>query len=183
VKVGGPGDLDRLRAVREGAPGARLVVDANEGWTEADLVAIAPEIVELGVEVVEQPLPAAADAALAGLELPIVVCADESFHTSADVARVGDRYGAVNIKLDKTGGLTEALRAVAAARDAGLQIMVGCMVSTSLSIAPALLLAGRADWVDLDGALLLARDRAPDERWGGLPLDPARWLRGVGASR
>ena len=159
LKLSGPGDLDRVRAVHENAPRARLIVDANEAWTPEIYTTLAPQLALLGVELIEQPLPAGADGPLAGLARPVPVCADESCHDAASLAHIAGKYDAVNIKLDKTGGLTEALRLAAAAKAAGLGIMVGCMVATSLAMAPALLLAADARWVDLDGPLLLARDR------------------------
>jgi len=159
LKLTGEGDLERVAAVHEGAPQARLIVDANEGWT-ADLYrSFAPELQRLGVEMIEQPLPAGDDAALAEMERPIPVCADESCHDRASLAGIVGRYDMVNIKLDKTGGLTEALALREAAETAGLQIMVGCMLATSLAMAPALLVAQGAAVVDLDGPLLLERDR------------------------
>lgn len=165
VKAGGAADLDRLRAVREVLPAARLIADANEGWTPAALESMSQELFSLGVELIEQPLPAADDGALRSFEGPIPICADESARGEA-LEALADRYDAVCLKLDKQGGLTAALEAEARARAAGLRIMVGCMVSTSLAVAPAILLAQRAEWADLDGALLLARDREP-----GLPFD------------
>ena len=172
LKLAGPEDLDRVRAVREGAPEARLVVDANEGWT-ADLYSkIAPQLVALGVEMIEQPLPAEADTALAGLERPVRVCADEACHDTASLARLTALYDLVNIKLDKTGGLTEALRLKAAAEAAGFEIMVGCMIATSLSMAPALLVAQGVAVVDLDGPLLLAKDRPEGLRFDGSVVYP-----------
>jgi L-alanine-DL-glutamate epimerase-like enolase superfamily enzyme len=159
LKLGGAGDPERMAAVRRARPDARLVADANEAWTAGELVPFLAAAAETGIELIEQPLPAGADAALATVPHPVPVCADESAHTSADLAALTDRYDAVNIKLDKAGGLTEALLMAAAARAANLRIMVGCMVATSLSMAPAFLLAQEADWVDLDGPLLLARDR------------------------
>jgi L-alanine-DL-glutamate epimerase-like enolase superfamily enzyme len=161
VKLGGEGDLDRLLAVRQGAPDAKIVVDANEGWTLADYTALAPEMVSLGVAMVEQPLPADADAPLAESARPLPVCADESCHDRASLPKLAGRYDFVNIKLDKTGGLTEALALKAAAEAAGYRIMVGCMLASSLAMAPAILLAQGAEVVDLDGPLLLAEDR-PD---------------------
>ena len=178
LKVTGEGDLERIRAVRENAPGARLIVDANEGWTVPMLDALLPALAALGVEMVEQPLPAADDAALAGRCLALPLCADESCHTRADLPRLAGRYRMVNIKLDKTGGLTEALALAAEAEAMGFTIMVGSMVATSLAMAPAALLAGYADYVDLDGPLLLARDRAPGLRYEGTamaPPEPALW--------
>jgi len=178
LKLSGPGDLDRVRAVHEAAPGARLIVDANEAWTAATYAELAPELKPLGVELIEQPLPADADDALAGLPRPVPVCADESCHDAARLDRIVGRYDAINIKLDKTGGLTEALALAAAARAAGLEIMVGCMVGTSLAMAPALLVAQGARWVDLDGPLLLAEDRVPGLAYDGSlvpPPSPALW--------
>jgi L-alanine-DL-glutamate epimerase-like enolase superfamily enzyme len=165
LKVGGPDDLDRVEAVRGAAPRARLVVDANEGLTFDDLRRLAPELARLDVQLVEQPLPAAEDQALEGWASPVPLCADESLHTRAELADCARRYACVNIKLDKAGGLTEALALAAEARGLGLELMVGCMVATSLAMAPALLVAQGARVVDLDGPLLLARDREP-----GLPI-------------
>ena len=178
LKVTGECDRDRIRAVRENAPGARLIVDANEGWTVPMLDGLLPALAALGVEMVEQPLPAADDAALAGRRFAVPLCADESCHTRADLPRLAGRYRTVNIKLDKTGGLTEALALVAEAQAMGFGIMVGSMIATSLAMAPALLLAGCADYVDLDGPLLLARDRTPGLRYDGAmmaPPEPALW--------
>ena len=145
--------------MRAGAPEARLIVDANEGWTAAGYQALAPELLRLGVAMVEQPLPAGDDAALAGMERPVPVCADESCHDRASLPALKGRYDMVNIKLDKTGGLTEALALKSRALEEGYQVMVGCMVGTSLAMAPAVLLAQGAAFADLDGPLLLARDR------------------------
>ena len=178
LKVTGEGDLDRIRAVRANAPDARLIVDANEGWTAPMLDALLPAFAALGVEMVEQPLPAADDGALAGRRFALPLCADESCHTRADLPRLAGRYRMVNVKLDKTGGLTEALALAADARAMGLRLMVGCMVGTSLAMAPAALLAGGADYVDLDGPLLLARDRTPGLGYDGAalqPPEPALW--------
>src|SRR5262249_42009202 len=172
LKLSGPGDLDRVRAVHKNAPHARLIVDANEAWTPEIYTALAPQLVPLGVELIEQPLPAGADGPLAGLRRPVPVCADESCHDTASLAHLAGKYDAVNIKLDKTGGLTEALRLAVAAKAAGLGIMVGCMVATSLAMAPALLLAADARWLDLDGPLLLARDREHGLRDEGRLLHP-----------
>ncbi len=155
------GDAERMRAVRKARPDARLVADANEGWAVADLTGLMDVAAEVGLETVEQPLPAGADDALARIAHAVPVCADESAHTAEGLADLCGRYDAVNIKLDKTGGLTHALEMATAARALGLDIMVGCMVATSLSMAPALLVAQRATWADLDGPLLLAHDRAP----------------------
>ena len=180
VKLGGEASLDveRLEAVRAGAPDARLVVDANEGWTPADYDALADPMVALGVALVEQPLPAGADEALAGRARPLPVCADEACHDRASLDALEGRYDLVNVKLDKSGGLTEALALVAAARRRGFGVMIGCMVGSSLAMAPAVLLAQGADVVDLDGPLLLARDRETPLRYAGSelsPPDPALW--------
>ena len=179
LKLAGDGaDLERVRAVRMAAPEARLVVDANEAWTVATYEALAPRLGELGVALLEQPFPAAEDEDLAALPHPVPVCADESCHVTADLDRLRDRYDFVNIKLDKTGGLTEALALRRAARAAGFGIMVGCMVGTSLAMAPAFLLAQGADVVDLDGPLLLAGDREPGIAYEGsrmLPPPASLW--------
>lgn len=159
LKLGGEGDDERLRAVRQARPDARLVADANEAWTVDMLQPFLAVAAEAGFELIEQPLPSASDEALADLAHDVAICADESAHTSSDIPRLARCYDAVNIKLDKAGGLTEALAMAQAARDAGLKIMVGSMVSTSLALAPAFLVAQGADWVDLDGPLLLAADR------------------------
>jgi L-Ala-D/L-Glu epimerase len=161
LKLGGDGDEARMRAVRRARPDARLVGDANEAWSEALLDPLLAVAAECGFEVIEQPLPAEADDALGTRDRPVPVCADESAHVALDITALIDRYDAVNIKLDKAGGLTEALAMADAARAAGLDIMAGSMVSTSLGIAPAMLVASYARWVDLDGPLLLARDREP----------------------
>lgn len=159
LKLAGPGDLDRVAAVHAGAPKSRLIVDANEGWTPEAFAELVPRLVPLGVEMIEQPLPASADAALVDLARPIAVCADESCHGIETLPQLAGKYDAVNIKLDKTGGLTGALALAAAAEAQGFAVMIGCMVATSLAMAPALLVAQRARWVDLDGPLLLAKDR------------------------
>ncbi len=178
IKLGGEGDMARLEAVRAGAPRARIIVDANEGWTPEAYAALAPALVALGVELVEQPLPAGADDALADMARPLPVCADESCHDRASLAALHGKYDVVNIKLDKTGGLTEALALRTAARAAGFGVMVGCMVGSSLGMAPAVLVAQGAAFTDLDGPLLLARDRAHplvyDER-GVHPSTPELW--------
>jgi L-alanine-DL-glutamate epimerase-like enolase superfamily enzyme len=171
LKLGGPGDAERLRRVRAACPVARLIVDANEAWTRELLPSLMAAAAETGVELIEQPLPAGADAALAGPR-PVPVCADESSHGRAGLEALIGRYDAINIKLDKAGGLTEALALAAEARARGLGIMVGCMVATSLSMAPATLLAQDAEWVDLDGPLLLARDRDPGLRYEGALVHP-----------
>ncbi len=159
LKLGGEGDAARMAAVRAARPDARLVADANEAWTPAMLAPLLAAARDAGFELVEQPLPAGDDEALATIQRAVPICADESAHTTADLAGLIGRYDAVNIKLDKAGGLTEALVMAAAARARGLRIMAGCMVATSLAMAPAMILAQGADWVDLDGPLLLARDR------------------------
>ncbi len=177
--AGAEGDLARVRAARDGAPDARFVVDANEGWSIDDLARLAPALAALGVELIEQPLPSAEDAALVGYAGPVPLCADEAFHGGpAEVAGLVGRYTAINVKLDKAGGLTTAIACVAAARRAGLKVMVGSMVATSLAVAPAALLAAGADWADLDAPLYLAADRAPGLRFDGSilhPPPPALW--------
>ncbi len=178
LKLGAEAVVERVAAVRRAAPEARLIVDANEGWDLRLLERVCTALAELGVEMIEQPLPAGDDLDLSGFSSPVPLCADESCHTSADVADLADRYRMVNVKLDKTGGLTEAFRLAAAAGDAGLEVMVGCMVGTSLAMAPATLLGGCAAYVDLDGPLLLARDREPGLRFDGgavFPPEPALW--------
>jgi L-Ala-D/L-Glu epimerase len=172
LKLGADGDGERLAAIREARPDARLIVDVNEGWSADTVSAGLAMCAEAGVEVVEQPLPAGEDAVLAHIARPVPVCADESAHTKANILALIGLYDAVNIKLDKTGGLTEAMAMAEAARAAGLKIMVGCMVSTSLAMAPAMILAQRADWVDLDGPLLLARDRTPSLSYAGAFIRP-----------
>lgn len=178
VKLGTEADMPRIEAVRAGAPDAALIVDANEGWTVDLYTALAPHLVRLGVRLVEQPLPVADDAALAEIPRPLPVCADESCHTAEDLPRLKGRYDLVNVKLDKTGGLTEALSLVRTARADGFGVMVGCMVGTSLAMAPAVLAAQGADWVDLDGPLLLAQDRPHPLRYdanGVHPPQPDLW--------
>jgi L-Ala-D/L-Glu epimerase len=178
LKLGGAGDAERLAAVRAAAPQARLIADANEAWQAHETESLLAAAAAAGVELVEQPLPAGNDAMLVEIARPVPVCADESVHDRASLAALADRYDAVNIKLDKSGGLTEALHVADEARALGLKIMVGCMVSTSLAMAPALLLAQDADFVDLDGPLLLARDRTPGLAYDGatvFPPLPALW--------
>jgi len=178
LKLTGDGDIERVRAVRRNAPQSRLIVDANEGWNERHLTELMPALAEFGVELIEQPLPAGADDALARVKRPIPVCADEACHTREDLDRLAGKYDAVNIKLDKTGGLTEALALADAAASRGFKIMVGCMIGSSLAMAPALLVAQCASVVDLDGPLLLASDRSPGLRYDGstvYPPDPALW--------
>jgi L-alanine-DL-glutamate epimerase-like enolase superfamily enzyme len=161
LKLGGAGDPERMTAVRAARPDARLIADANEAWPAEMLIPFLDAAARAGLELIEQPLPEASDEMLAQVPHAVPICADESAHTSADLDRLATRYEAVNIKLDKTGGLTEALATARGARERGLKIMVGSMVATSLAAAPALLLANAAAWVDLDGPLLLVRDRAP----------------------
>jgi len=159
LKLGGDAlDLQRVEAVREAAPMSRLLIDANESWSLKHYRKIIPALKGLGVELVEQPFPADADEVLESLDHPVPVCADESCHTTTDLPRLKNRYEVINVKLDKTGGLTEALRLCEQARESGFKLLIGCMVGTSLSMAPARLLASAAEWVDLDGPLLLARD-------------------------
>jgi L-alanine-DL-glutamate epimerase-like enolase superfamily enzyme len=178
VKLGHEGDMARLEAVRRGAPRARLIVDANEGWTAEAYAELAPALVRLGVETVEQPLPAGEDDALAEMARPLPVCADESCHDRASLAALAGKYDMVNVKLDKTGGLTEALALRDAARAKGFAVMVGCMAGTSLAMAPAVVVAQGAAVTDLDGPLLLAADREHplvyDER-GVHPAAPELW--------
>ncbi|HLH96582.1 MAG TPA: N-acetyl-D-Glu racemase DgcA [Xanthobacteraceae bacterium] len=178
IKLGSADDLARIAAVRRAAPRAELIVDANEGWSADDLQRNLSACADAGVTLVEQPLPADRDAALARIARPLPVCADESVHASASLAALTERYDAVNIKLDKTGGLTEALAAAKQAEALGFTLMVGCMVATSLAMAPALLVAQRARFVDLDGPLLLAHDRPHGLRYEGgqvFPPVPALW--------
>jgi L-alanine-DL-glutamate epimerase-like enolase superfamily enzyme len=173
LKLGGEGDIERLRAVREGAPEARIIVDANEGWDRETYARLAPVLLELGIGMVEQPLPAAADAPLAEIARPLPVCADEACHDRSSLPALVGRYDMINIKLDKTGGLTEALALKHEALIQGFEIMVGCMVGSSLSMAPALLVAQGATVVDLDGPLLLAQDREHGMRFDAEGIHPA----------
>lgn len=179
LKVGTPDDLDRLVAVRNAAPDAKLVIDANEGWTIDDYQLLIDHLVDMNIALIEQPFPAGQDACLSNLDRPIPICADESVHTSEDLPALVGKYDCLNIKLDKSGGLTTAIDLKAKAQAMGFDIMVGCMVGTSLAMAPALLLASDATLVDLDGPLLLTKDRdtpisydargmhpAPAELWG-----------------
>ena len=178
IKLGTPDDMARLEAVRAGAPAPKIIVDANEGWSADVYADLAPHLVRLGVALVEQPLPADEDDALLGMQRPVPVCADESCHDRASLAGLRGKYDVVNIKLDKTGGLTEALALRAAALADGFGVMVGCMVGSSLAMAPATLVAQGAMVVDLDGPLLLAEDRDNaltfDER-GVHPPQAALW--------
>ncbi|HXJ01906.1 MAG TPA: N-acetyl-D-Glu racemase DgcA [Micropepsaceae bacterium] len=178
LKIAGGDDLARVQAVRRNAGEARLIVDANEGWTRDDLIRLAPEFARLGVALIEQPMKVADDDALLGYSSPVPLCADESCHTRADLPRLKDRYTHINVKLDKTGGITEAASLIREAEALGLGLMVGCMVSTSLAMAPASLLTGMAAFTDLDGPLLLARDREPAMRYDGdviYPPTPLLW--------
>jgi L-Ala-D/L-Glu epimerase len=159
LKLGGADDAVRMRAVRAARPDAHLVIDANEAWTEETIIPLLRVAADCGIELIEQPLPAGQDSVLRDLPHLVPLCADESFHTANDIPSLLGLYDAINVKLDKAGGLTGAIRAVTEARRHGLKIMVGSMVGTSLAVAPAMLLAPFADWIDLDGPLLLARDR------------------------
>ncbi len=172
VKLAGEGVAERLGAVRAGAPAARLIVDANEAWREQNFLAYMEDCARVGVALIEQPLPAGRDEMLGRVERLVPICADESAHDRAGLSRLRGRYDAVNIKLDKTGGLTEALAVAREAKALGFRIMAGCMVGTSLAMAPATLIGQMADYVDLDGPLLLARDREPGLRYEGSTLFP-----------
>ncbi|WP_295534803.1 N-acetyl-D-Glu racemase DgcA [uncultured Thioclava sp.] len=172
IKLGTPDDLPRLRAVREGAPEARIIIDANEGWELETFLDLQAELHRLGVVLVEQPLPAAADESLSGVERLVPICADESCHDRASLIDLRGKYDVINIKLDKTGGLTEALALRALAHSEGFGVMVGCMVGSSLAMAPAVLVAQGADFVDLDGPLLLAEDRSVPLHYKGSKMDP-----------
>ena len=172
VKLDGEGDGERIVAIREAAPESELIVDANEGWSARQLEAHMALMNELGVAMIEQPLPAGDDAILAEVARPLRICADESCHDRASLEAIADRYDMINIKLDKTGGLSEALALVRKVKSCGLEIMVGCMLATSLAMAPALVIAGMAEFVDLDGPLLMAADREPGLRYEGSLLHP-----------
>ena len=172
LMLGGEGDVERVQAVRQTVPAARLIVDAGESWTEAQLRAYLPALTDCRIELVEQPLPAGADDALAGWYHAIPLCADESCRSLSDLERIVGKYAIVNIKLDQVGGLTEALALVAEAKRRGLKIMAGGSLGTSLGIAPALLIAQQADIVDLDGPLQLAADRHPGLRYAGSTIHP-----------
>ena len=172
IKLGAPGDPERIAAIRSAAPKSELIADANEGWTAGNLAQNLAACAAVGVTLIEQPLPAGGDAALASIKRIVPVCADESVHDRASLARLADRYDAVNIKLDKTGGLTEALAMADEAARLGFGIMTGCMVATSLAMAPAMLVAQRARVVDLDGPLLLAKDRPDGLRYEGSLVHP-----------
>ncbi|MGO4339111.1 N-acetyl-D-Glu racemase DgcA [Labrys sp. KB_33_2] len=172
VKLGTTDDAARIGAVRRYAPRSQLIIDANEGWRADNLVANLRACAQAGVTLIEQPLPAGDDGALAQVERIVPVCADESLHDRASLSGLKGRYDAINIKLDKTGGLTEAIALAEQARSLDLDLMIGCMVGTSLAMAPALLLAGQAVVVDLDGPLLLAGDREPGLRYDGSTVYP-----------
>ena len=174
IKLGTPEDMPRLEAVRVGAPEARIIIDANEGWSAEVYAALAPHLIRLGVELVEQPLPAGEDEALIGMDRPVPVCADESAHDCASLPKLKGKYDVVNIKLDKTGGLTEALKLRDAALAEGYQVMVGCMVGSSLAMAPATLVAQGALVTDLDGPLLLAEDRSEPLTFDAEGVHPPR---------
>ncbi len=178
IKLGTPNDMPRLEAVRKGAPDSTIIIDANEGWSAEVYADLAPHLQRLGVAMVEQPLPAGEDDALQGIERPVPVCADESCHDRATLAALKGKYDMVNVKLDKTGGLTEALELKKAAEAEGFQIMVGCMVGSSLAMAPAVLVAQGAAVVDLDAPLLLAEDRTEPLKYdaaGVHPPEKALW--------
>ena len=172
VKLGGPGDSERIAAVRAAAPAATLIVDANEAWTADNLAAHLEACARAGVALIEQPLPAGADALLEGLDSPVPLCADESFHGREGLDQLARRYHCANLKLDKTGGLSEAIEVARAVRAQGMELMVGCMLGTSLGMAPAFLLTPWARFVDLDGPLLLATDRTPACRYEGSTMLP-----------
>lgn len=172
IKLGGEGDPDRIAAVRDAVPNATLIVDANEGWRPDNLAVNLAACVKAGVRLIEQPLPDGGDAMLATFPHPLPICADESAHGLASLPALAGKYDAVNVKLDKAGGLSESLAMQAAAERMGMQTMVGCMVASSLAMAPAMLLAQRARYVDLDGPLLLAEDRANGLRYEGSTVFP-----------
>jgi len=178
IKLGGDGDEARIAAVRKAAPDSELIIDANEAWTDGNLERHLAACASAGVTMIEQPLPAGQDQALARIKRPVAVCADESVHDRASLEGLRERYDAINIKLDKTGGLTEALAMAEAAQALGFDLMVGCMVATSLAMAPALVIAQGARVVDLDGPLLLAKDRDDGLRYDGstvYPPDAGLW--------
>jgi L-alanine-DL-glutamate epimerase-like enolase superfamily enzyme len=172
LKLSGDGDEARVAAVRRGAPHARLIIDANEAWAGQDIEAKAAAMHALGVELIEQPVPAGQDHLLDGIRSPVPLCADETIHDRTTLGEAVGRYALINIKLDKTGGLTEALALAGAARERGLDLMTGCMLSTSLGVAPAFYVGMQSRFVDLDGPLLLARDREPRIRFDGSEMHP-----------
>lgn len=173
LKLGREGDAERLKLIRRNAPGSRLIVDANEGWTPDTLAAMLAACADVGVELVEQPLPAGNDEALRAVARAVTVCADESAHGLDTLDQLVGKYDAINIKLDKTGGLTPAIALARAARERDLRIMVGCMLATSLAMAPAFLLTPLAEVIDLDGPLLLKQDRDPAISFDGSLMQPA----------
>jgi L-alanine-DL-glutamate epimerase-like enolase superfamily enzyme len=178
LKLGRDGDTERLKAIRKAAPESRLIVDANEGWTPENLASMLEACAEAGVELVEQPLPSANDEALRHVAHAVPICADESAHGIESLPSLAGKYEAINIKLDKTGGLTDALKLARAAQSQGFGIMTGCMLATSLAMAPAFLIALLGTVVDLDGPLLLAKDREPGIRYEGslmFPPPPELW--------
>lgn len=172
LKLGGEGDVERVSAVRAVRPDATLIVDANQAWTERELLAWPSEMERLGVALIEQPLPADADAALLDFRSPVPICADESCQTSQSLPALAGKYQYVNIKLDKTGGLTEALKLARAASGMGFGLMVGCMAGSSLSMAPAYIIAQLCDWVDLDGPLLASKDAPSGILYEGGTMHP-----------
>ncbi|MES0882616.1 N-acetyl-D-Glu racemase DgcA [Roseibium sp. SCP14] len=178
IKLAGPGDDERITAVRQSAPNSTLIIDANEAWDESCFEKNMAACKAAGVELIEQPLPSSADGLLAEIKRPVTICADESLHPGKSLDGLGEKYDAVNIKLDKAGGLTEALKLFNEARAADFKVMVGCMLGTSLAMAPAVLIAQQADYVDLDGPLLLAEDRTPGLKFEGsilYPPEPSLW--------
>ena len=178
LKLGREGDVERLRLIRAAAPTSRLIIDANEGWTPGELPQLLKACAAVGVELVEQPLPVADDEALLRITHDVPICADESAHDRRNLHKLVGKYDAINIKLDKTGGLTEALALAQAAKELNFKIMVGCMIATSLAMAPAMLVAQLAQVIDLDGPLLLARDRNPGISFDGslmYPPEPDLW--------
>jgi len=172
VKMGGDNDIERIHAVTSAAPNSQIIIDANEGWTDDNIEENMAAAAKAGVVLIEQPLPAGKDEILSRIDRPVIICADESVHTSVGLEELATRYDAVNIKLDKAGGLTEGLIMREKAISLGLKVMVGCMVGTSLGMAPAVLLAQKANVVDLDGPLLLAKDRAPGLKYEGALVYP-----------
>jgi L-Ala-D/L-Glu epimerase len=178
LKLGRDGDIERLKLIRRAAPKSRLIIDANEGWKPDQLPDLLKACVDVGVELIEQPLPAEDDEALRSIEHTVTICADESSHDRGNLQKLVGKYDAINIKLDKAGGLTEALSLAKAATDLNFKIMVGCMLATSLAMAPAMLVAQSAQVIDLDGPLLLARDRNPGITFDGslmYPPPPELW--------
>jgi L-alanine-DL-glutamate epimerase-like enolase superfamily enzyme len=172
LKLGGEGDAERVAAVRAAAPNARLILDANESWQNIDIERLCSHLHALNVELIEQPLPAGSDADLQHVRSPVPLCADESLQSRAELGDVVGRYRFINVKLDKCGGLTEALALIHAARQRGLGVMTGCMLSTSLGIAPAFVAAMQGQFADLDGPLLLAKDRPAGLRFHGSEVEP-----------